>query len=95
MTRRAWNRSSGLVMIVLSLVALGTVASGYVHRQPPAADEGTAAHLFQLAIVALAPVGVLFLATADWAARPRPVRPLLIAGTALVLAFVGLFFLEH
>jgi Na+/H+ antiporter NhaD/arsenite permease-like protein len=68
------NRFSGKVLIVLSLIALLAVLSGYT--QPPQPDEGTAAHIFQLSVVALVPTIVLFLATADWrqplrsAARP-------------------------
>ena len=45
------NRISGNVLIVLSVVALLTVLSGYA--QPPQPDEGTGAHIFQLSIVAL------------------------------------------
>src|SRR5438874_6306244 len=58
------NRVSGKVLIVLSLTALLAVLSGYA--QPPQLDEGTAAHIFQLSIVALVPMIFLFLATADW-----------------------------
>jgi len=58
------NRVSGIIVIVLSLIALLAVLSGY--SQPPQPDEGTAAHIFQLAIVVLVPITVLFLATADW-----------------------------
>jgi hypothetical protein len=58
------NRVSRKVIIVLSLIALFTVLSGYT--QPPQADEGAAAHIFQLSIVALVPMILLFLATADW-----------------------------
>jgi hypothetical protein len=38
------NRVSGKVLIVVSLIALLTVLSGYT--QPPQPDEGTAAHIF-------------------------------------------------
>jgi hypothetical protein len=58
------NRFSGKVLIVLSLIALLAVLSGYT--QPPQPDEGTAAHIFQLSVVALVPTIVFFLATADW-----------------------------
>jgi len=58
------NRVSGIIVIVLSLIALLAVLSGY--SQPPQPDEGTAAHIFQLSIVVLVPMTVLFLATADW-----------------------------
>jgi hypothetical protein len=48
------NRVSSKTLIVLSLIALITVLSGYT--QPPQPDEGTAAHIFQLSIVALGPM---------------------------------------
>jgi hypothetical protein len=48
------NRVSGKVLIVLSLIALLAVLSGYT--QPPQPDEGTAAHIFQMSIVALVPI---------------------------------------
>ncbi len=58
------NRVSRKVLIILSLTALLAVLSGYA--QPVQTDEGTAAHIFQLSIVALVPTILLFLATADW-----------------------------
>jgi hypothetical protein len=87
------NRVSGKVVIVLSLTALFAVLSGYA--QPPQPDEGTAAHIFQLAIVALVPTILLFLATADWTRPSRSARPLAIPATVLVLAFGALYYLEH
>ena len=87
------NRVSGIVVLGLSLIAVLTVLSGYT--QPPQADEGTAAHVFQLAIVALVPTIVLFLATADWRQPMRSVRPLAVPTAALVLAFGALYYLEH
>jgi Na+/H+ antiporter NhaD/arsenite permease-like protein len=57
------HRISGKALLVLSAVALLAVLSGYAQR--PQADEGTAAHIFQLSIVALVPAIVVFLATAD------------------------------
>jgi hypothetical protein len=88
------NRVSGKVLIVLSLTALLAVFSGYT--QPPQPDEGTAAHIFQVSIVALAPMIVLFLATADWRQPLQSVaRPLAIAVAALVLAFGALHYLEQ
>jgi hypothetical protein len=45
------NLVSGKVIIVLSVPALFAVLSGYTHRPQP--DEGAAAHIFQLSIVAL------------------------------------------
>ena|ERR1700686_1921687 len=87
------NRVCGNVLIVLSLTALLTVLTGYA--QAPQADEGTAAHIFQLAIVALVPTMLLFFVTADWRQRWRSARPLTIPAVALVLAFGALYYLEH
>jgi hypothetical protein len=87
------NRASNKVLIVLSLIALLAVLSGY--SQPPQADEGSAAHIFQLSMLALVPMILLFLTTADWRQPFRSVRPLAFPAAALVLAFGALFYLEH
>lgn len=87
------NRVTGRVLVFLSFVSLLTVLSGYF--QPPQPDEGTGAHIFQLTILALVPTILVFLATADWAQPWRRVRFLVIPGTALVLAFAALYYLEH
>jgi len=87
------NRVSGKIVLVLSVVALLTVVSGYF--QAPHPDEGTAAHIFQLSIVALVPMILLFLATADWKKPLRSSRPLTVPAVALVLAFGALYYLEH
>jgi hypothetical protein len=87
------NRASSKVLIVLSLTALFAVLSGYA--QPPQPDEGTAAHIFQLSIVALVPMIILFLATADWRLPLRSARLLAVPAGALVLAFGALYYLEH
>jgi len=87
------NSVSARIILVLSITALLAVLSGYA--QPPQADEGTAAHIFQLSIVALIPVFVLFLSTADWRQPWRSARFLALPGTALVLAFGALYCLEH
>ena len=96
MARQRINRLSAKFILVLSLLALLTVLSGYT--QPPAApepDEGLAAHIFQLSIVAVALSTVFFLATADWKQPLRSVRPLAFPTAALVLAFGALYYLEH
>jgi membrane protease YdiL (CAAX protease family) len=64
MRGRQINSVCGKVVIVLSLTPLLAVLSGYT--QPPQPDEGAAAHIFQLSIVALVSMILLFLATADW-----------------------------
>ncbi|HUI85145.1 MAG TPA: hypothetical protein VL240_13025 [Candidatus Binatia bacterium] len=87
------NRLSRKFLIALSLIALLSVISGYF--QAPQPDEGSAAHIFQLSIVLFAGMLLVFLATADWTQPLRNVRALLIPGSALVLAFGALFYLEH
>lgn len=103
MTGERINRVSGIVLIVLSLTALLTVLSAYrvsftpfaIYTQPLQPDEGTQAHIFQLSIVALAPMILLFLATADWTRPLRSMRPLAFSAAAVVLAFAALYYLEH
>ncbi len=87
------NRVSGKVIIVLSLIALLAVLSGYF--QAPQPDEGSAAHIFQLSIVLLVPMILLFLATADGKRPFRSARPLAFPVSALMVAFVALYYLEH
>ena len=87
------NRISGRVLIVLSLIAFVAVLTGYA--QAPQADEGSPAHIFQLAILAGVPTMLLFLLSADWRQPRRSAKPLAISGAALVLAFAALYYLEH
>jgi hypothetical protein len=87
------NRLSGIALLLLSLVALFAVLSGYGHPLPP--DEGAAAHLFQLSVVALLAVGLLFLGTADWTRPGRGARPLVLPAMFLAIAFAALYHLEH
>jgi len=88
------NRASTIGLIVLSLTALlDVLLVGYT--QPPLPDEGTGAHIFQLSIVALVPMGLLFLATADWTQPVRTVRRLAFPAAVVVLAFAALYYLEH
>ena len=89
------NRLSSVVLILLSLTALATVVTGLIWPPMPQADEGTQAHIFQLSITALLPMTVVVLGTADWRQPWRTVRPLVIAVAATVLAFAGLYYLEH
>jgi heme/copper-type cytochrome/quinol oxidase subunit 4 len=96
MTTQQINRLSHKVIVVLSVLALLIVLSGFTHPlEPPESDEGTAAHIFQLSIVAAAFSMVVFLATADWKHPLRSVRPLAFPAVVLVLAFAALYYLEH
>ena len=87
------NRVCGKVLLVASLTALIAVLTGYT--QAPQPDEGTGAHIFQLAVLAVVPAMLLFLVTADWRQPRQSVRPLVIPAGALVLAFGALYYLEH
>ena len=90
------NRVSRVVLILLSLTALVTVVTGLIWPPPtPEPDEGTQAHIFQLAIAALLPMSIIVLGTADWRRPWRSVRSLVMAVAATVLAFAGLYYLEH
>jgi hypothetical protein len=94
MTTRQINRISTAGLVVLSLVALlDVLLLGYA--RPPLADEGAGAHIFQLAVVLMAPIGLVFLATADWTAPGRAVRRLIVPAVLTMAAFAALFYLEH
>ena len=87
------NRVSLSALIGLSLVALLAVVSGYF--QSPQPDEGTAAHIFQIAIGLLLPTVLLFLATVDGKEPRRSARVLALPASVLILAFSALYYLEH
>jgi hypothetical protein len=87
------NVISGKALIVLSAVALAAVLSGYLF--PPQPDEGAAAHIFQLSVVAVLPTIALFVATADWKRPLRSARTLVLSFAILVCAFGALYYLEH
>lgn len=88
------NRAATAGLFVLSLTALlDVLLLGYT--RPPLPDEGTGAHIFQLAIAALVPTGFLFLVTADWTQPMRIVRRLAPPAVLVVLAFAALYYLEH
>jgi hypothetical protein len=95
MEAQSINRVTWRVLILLSLIALCTVLSGFIYPQAPESDEGAAAHIFQLAVLALVPAGLLFLGTADWRQPARTVRLLAFPAAALLIAFGVLFYVEH
>jgi hypothetical protein len=86
------NRVSSIALILLSLTALLTVASGYI--QPPQRVD-MREYIFQLSLVALMFMGLVFLATADWKQPVRMARQLAFPAVASVLALAGLYILEH
>jgi len=87
------NRVSSIGIFLLSLTALLTVLIGYT--QPPQSDEGALAHIFQLAIVGLVPMGLLFAFTTNWKRTVGSARLLGFAAGALAIAFAALYYLEH
>ena len=90
------NLVSSRIIVVLSLIALLTVMSGYTQRRHPApTDEGAAAHIFQIAVVLIVPALFLFAFTVDWMRPSRIARRLAVPGLALIAAFTALYFLEH
>jgi predicted permease len=90
------NRAAAIITIVLSLIALFTVLSGFLQPpQPRETDEGAAAHIFQLSIAAMFPTLIAFFVTADWKQPARSARPLIFPAVALTIAFAVLFYVEH
>ncbi len=94
------NRVSNIGLVVLSLAALLTVLpsalrvvlTGQMPILEP--DEGTGAHIFQLSLAALVPMGFLFFATADWTRPLRTARWLALPGAAVILALGILYYFE-
>lgn len=87
------NLACSFALAGLSIISLLTVLSGYL--QPPQRDEGDAAHIFQLSIVAIIAVGCVFLTTADWRQPLRSARWLAFPAVMLGTAFGALYYLEH
>ena len=89
------NQIGGHTLVALSFIALFAVASGYF-VPGPRGDEGAAAHIFQLAILAVVLVGMLFVSTAKWRGGwLRAARPLVVSAVAVAMAFGMLFYLER
>lgn len=101
MKEQVVNRLSGHFVVALSLFAMMLVVGATVltmlgrFSPSPDGDEGTPAHLFQLAIVLLVPTGLTFLATADWRQPGKVAGRLVVPAVALVVAFSTLYYMEH
>lgn len=101
MNNETINRVSGYVVLGLSVFAMLLVAGATVlvrlgrFNPSPNGDEGTAAHLFQLAIVMLIPAGLTYLVTSDWRQPLKIVKRLLLPALALAVAFSTLYYMEH
>jgi hypothetical protein len=101
MSNQKINRGSGYIVSGLSLFAMFLVGGATLltmlgkFNPSPDGDEGTAAHLFQLAIVLLLPAGLAFLVTADWRQPLKVAKRLVVPAIALVVAFLTLYYMEH
>jgi len=95
------NRVSSVGLVVLSLTALLTVLGGAFLALSSGfdpfheLDEGTAARIFQLSVLALFPVGVLFVASGDWSQPARVMRGLAPPATTTAVAFAVLYYFDH
>jgi uncharacterized YccA/Bax inhibitor family protein len=93
MRQELLHKISGRAILTLSLIALAAVLAGYT--QPRLSDEGSLAHIFQLAVAAVAPAALVFLLTADWRHAWRTIRLLALSSIVFVFAFGALYWLEH
>ena len=95
------RRASLAGLFIFSLVALVTILSAVIpilikgQVPPPATDEGTQAHIFQLSILALLPTGLIFLATADWSRPLLVVRAVALPTLFVLASFLLLYLFEH
>ena len=93
MTRAQINWWAGRLPVGMSVAALGLVAlvltTGWERNL---ADEGAAAHLFQLLIVGELPLIVLFLLTSERIATRHAITFLLAQGFAIALALGSVAF---
>ena len=100
LTRRL-NTVSTVGLFVFSLAAIAPLLFVVLPvmlggaRAPLESDEGTGAHIFQLSIAALLPVGLLFAATADWSQPGKIARRLAFPVLVVIVAFALLYYFEH
>ena len=86
---------SAFLPIAMSLAALATALTFLArHGSAPQADEGTAAHLWQLLMAAQIPIVLVFVA--KWVPRsPRPAATILVLQLVAALAAAAPVFLNH
>jgi hypothetical protein len=86
---------SGFLPVAMSLGALATVLTFIaLHGTAPQADEGAAAHIWQLLMAAQAPI-VLFFAFKWVPQSPRQAVPILALQVGAALAAMAPVFLLH
>jgi len=89
------GRPSALLPVALSLAALATiVVQVATHGVAPQPDEGAAAHIFQLLMVAQVPIVVFF--ALKWIPRDplRAAQVLAIQVAAILVAFAPVYILR-
>ena len=88
MDRQKINLVSATVSIVLALqalvVVLLSITTGWDRQRT---DEGPAAHIFQILIMAQIPFALVFLATADWKRLRQVAQPVSFQVAILAVAF--------
>ncbi|HEY6088408.1 MAG TPA: hypothetical protein VD771_01340 [Gemmatimonadaceae bacterium] len=89
------KRPSAFLPVTMSLTALGTVLIFLaLNGTAPQADEGTAAHIWQLLMAAQAPI-VLFFAFKWVPQSPKQALPILALQVVAALAAMAPVFLLH
>jgi hypothetical protein len=86
---------SAFLPVTMSLAALATIGIFIaLHGTAPQADEGTAAHIWQILMAAQAPIVLYFAVT--WVTRsPKEALPILGLQVAAALAAMAPVFLLH
>src|SRR5450432_4031509 len=85
--RQSLNRVAGTAPIAMSVLALLVVAAALATGSAKGqADEGAAAHIWQLLMAAQLPLLVVFVATADRTRRPRVALMLALQALAIAAA---------
>lgn len=93
MNRERISNISYTLVNILSFTALVTALSGF--SQSVQQDEGASAHIFQIAVVLLAPILLVFLLTTDRSDPSRIAKRLALPGMALLIAFAAVYVMEH
>jgi hypothetical protein len=95
MDRHLVNRMSAIAPLLMSAVALSlvmiAVTTGWQRDLP---DEGLAAHLFQLLLLAQIPVIIVFVMTADKSRVRASATTIALHLAAIALALGTLFYFE-
>jgi len=101
MSNNSINRVCKYIVLTLSLSAMFLVIGATIFtiagrlNPSPDGDEGTLAHLFQIAILLLLPSGIAFIFTADWRRPKKVAKNLILPAVAVVVAFSVLYYMEY